>query len=222
MGAALFTGAALDGVPQDVSEEEVAARPDPQSCKILPWDREVAWFASDLWCRGKPFEAGARNILKRQLARLDAMGLRMNLGMEAEFFVLRDTEDGGFEPLSSRPHLEKPAYDAVRLLDNKPWIGELVDAMNELGYFYLDEGSEYYDPTRGLRYLTESADRGDIYGYNNLGLVYMNGLGGQKKDAKLALDWAEDAGGTYEEWGVAKRGQQVKNYLGFTKRRASK
>ncbi len=24
--------------------------------------------------------------------------------------------------------------------------------------------------------------------------------------AKLALDWAEDAGGTYEEWGVAKRG----------------
>lgn len=133
-GSELFTGAALDGVPQDVSEEEVAARPDPQSCKILPWDREVAWFASDLWCRGKPFEAGARNILKRQLARLDAMGLRMNLGMEAEFFVLRDTEDGGFEPLSSRPHLEKPAYDAVRLLDNKPWIGELVDAMNELGW----------------------------------------------------------------------------------------
>ncbi|MBK8018595.1 MAG: type III glutamate--ammonia ligase [Betaproteobacteria bacterium] len=133
-GSELFTGAALDGVPQDVSEEEVAAHPDPQSCKILPWDREVAWFASDLWCRGKPFEAGARNILKRQLARLDAMGLRMNLGMEAEFFVLRDTEDGGFEPLSSRPHLEKPAYDAVRLLDNKPWIGELVDAMNELGW----------------------------------------------------------------------------------------
>ncbi len=62
-------------------------------------------------------------------------------------------------------------------------------AMNELGYFYLDETGEYYDPTRGLRYLTESADRGDIYGYNNLGLVYMNGLGGQKKDAKTALDW---------------------------------
>lgn len=62
-------------------------------------------------------------------------------------------------------------------------------AMNELGYFYLDEKSEYYDPTRGLRYLTESAARGDIYGYNNLGLVYMNGLGGQKKDAQQALDW---------------------------------
>jgi TPR repeat protein len=62
-------------------------------------------------------------------------------------------------------------------------------AMNELGYFYLDDSSDYYDPTRGLRYLTESAARGDIYGYNNLGLVYMNGLGGQEKDAKQALDW---------------------------------
>lgn len=62
-------------------------------------------------------------------------------------------------------------------------------AMNELGYFYLDEDSEYFDPARGLRYLTESAARGDIYGYNNLGLVSMNGLGGQKKDAKQALDW---------------------------------
>ncbi|HEY6919320.1 MAG TPA: tetratricopeptide repeat protein, partial [Tabrizicola sp.] len=62
-------------------------------------------------------------------------------------------------------------------------------AMNELGYFYLDKDSKYYDPARGLRYLTESAKRGDIYGYNNLGLVYMNGLGDQKKDAQQALDW---------------------------------
>jgi glutamine synthetase len=133
-GSELFTGAALDGVPQDVSEEEVSAHPDAASCKILPWQPDVAWFASDLWCRGKPFDAGARNILKRQLARLDKLGYRMNFGIEAEFFVLRDTPDGGFEPLSSRPHLEKPAYDVVRLLDNKPWIGELVNAMNKLGW----------------------------------------------------------------------------------------
>lgn len=62
-------------------------------------------------------------------------------------------------------------------------------AMNELGYFYLDEDGGYYDPVRGLRYLNESAARGDIYGYNNLGLVYMKGLGGQEKDPKRALDW---------------------------------
>ncbi len=133
-GSELFTGAALDGVPQDVSEEEVSAHPDAASCKILPWDQEVAWFASDLWCRGKPFPAGARHILKQQIAKLDTLGYTMNLGMEAEFFVLKDTPDGGFAPLSDRPHLDKPAYDLVRLLDNKGWMGELVDAMNRLGW----------------------------------------------------------------------------------------
>jgi len=75
-GSELFTGAALDGVPQEVSDEEVAAVPDPASVKILPWDPEVAWFASDLRCHGQPFEAGSRNILKRALQGLSLLPWR--------------------------------------------------------------------------------------------------------------------------------------------------
>ena len=58
----------------------------------------------------------------------------MNLGMEAEFFVFRQIEEGGFAPVSPLPDLEKPAYDTARLLDNLPWLSELVDAMNALGW----------------------------------------------------------------------------------------
>jgi glutamine synthetase len=133
-GSELCTGAALEGIPQDVSEEEVASHPDPTSCRVLPWNSEVAWFASDLWCRGAPFSACSRNILKRAVAKAANLGYSMKLGMEAEFFVLRDTGDGGYAPLSSRHHLEKPAYDVARLLDNYPWISELVEAMNQLGW----------------------------------------------------------------------------------------
>ena len=86
-GSELCTGAALDGIPQDVSDEEVAAHPDPASCAVLPWKKDVAWFASDLWCQGKPFDACSRNILKRALAKADALGYGLNLGMEAR--VLR-------------------------------------------------------------------------------------------------------------------------------------
>ena len=133
-GSELFTGAALDGVPQDVSDEEVAAHPDPASGRILPWQPDIAWFASDLYCEGRPFEACSRNILKRVLASAAEMGFGMNLGIEAEFFVLQDDEEKGFKPLSSRHHLAKPAYDTVRLLDNMPWLSELVAAMNSLGW----------------------------------------------------------------------------------------
>ena len=64
-GSELFTGAALDGVPQDISDDEVAAMPDPDSMQQCQWNPEVAWFASDLFLGGKPFEACSRNILKR-------------------------------------------------------------------------------------------------------------------------------------------------------------
>lgn len=133
-GSEMFTGAALDGVPQEVHDEEVACHPDPDSCIILPWQKDVAWFASDLWCGGQEFEPCSRNILGRQMAAAKEMGYTMNLGMEAEFFVFRKTEEGGFAPLSDLQHLEKPAYDTTRLLDNLPWLSELVDAMNALGW----------------------------------------------------------------------------------------
>ncbi|MDX2307167.1 MAG: type III glutamate--ammonia ligase [Hyphomicrobium sp.] len=135
-GSELCTGAALDGVPQDVSDEEVAAHPDAESCVVLPWRKDVAWFASDLWCKGAPFEACSRNILKRVAAKAAGMGYVMNLGMEAEFFVLKDDPSHplGFSPFSTRKNLEKPAYDVARMLDNMEWMNELVSAMNSLGW----------------------------------------------------------------------------------------
>jgi len=78
-GSELFTGAALDGVPQDISDDEVAAMPDPRSMQQCQWNPELAWFASDLYLKGKPFDACSRNILKRQLDRAAAMGFTFNL-----------------------------------------------------------------------------------------------------------------------------------------------
>lgn len=66
-------------------------------------------------------------------------------------------------------------------------------AMNELGWFYLDEESPYHDPERGLRHLRESASRDDIYGFNNMGLVHRNGLGGLDKNPEAALAWFRKA-----------------------------
>jgi len=135
-GSELCTGAALEGVPQDVSEEEVASHPDAKSCTVLPWNKDVAWFASNLWCKGVPFEACSRNILTRATQQAESLGYTFNLGMEAEFFVLKDDPQSahGFRPVSNRKHLEKPAYDVVRMLDNMGWMGELVDAMNSLDW----------------------------------------------------------------------------------------
>lgn len=133
-GSELFTGAALDGVPQDISDNEVAAMPDPTTATVCPWKTSLAWFASDLYLDGEPFEACSRNVLQRQTAAAAEQGLTFNLGIETEFFLFRDTEDGGFAPVSDRDDQAKPCYDPRSTLDNMPIVDELVDSMNQMGW----------------------------------------------------------------------------------------
>jgi glutamine synthetase len=133
-GSELFTGAAIDGVPQDISDDEVAAMPDMASMQQCQWNPELAWFASDLYLNGEPFEACSRNILKRQLDKAAAMGFTFNLGIETEFFLLRQNEEGKPEPLSSRDTLDKPCYDIPTMMDNLPIIDELVKGMDDMGW----------------------------------------------------------------------------------------
>jgi glutamine synthetase len=132
-GSEMFTGAALDGVPQDVSDEEVATHPDPNSVMILPWNPQIAWFASDLHLKGRPFEACCRSILKQVLAEAAELGFTFNLGIETEFFILKDS-DGKAVPVSDRDVLDKPCYDVQGFLDNYAWVTEIVEAMNALGW----------------------------------------------------------------------------------------
>ena len=133
-GSELFTGAALDGVPQEINDEEVATMPDPASATVLPWNSEMAWFASDLYVGGKPFEACCRSILKNALKQAADMGFQFNLGVETEFFILKEGDDGNAAPVSDRDILAKPCYDLQGLLDNYVWVDEIVQAMNHLGW----------------------------------------------------------------------------------------
>ncbi len=133
-GSELCTGAALDGVPQDVSDEEVSSRPDPESVIILPWRKDTAWFASDLWCEGKPFEPCSRNIFKGVLAQAAEMGFTFNFGIEPEFFLLKEGEHGEIAPIGPRDNLAKPAYDLRSTLDSLELLEEIVSTLNDLGY----------------------------------------------------------------------------------------
>lgn len=92
-GSELFTGAALDGVPQEVSDNEVCAVADAAlGGFVLPYKREVAWFPASLYLDGKPFEACSRNIYARAAAAAKEYGYLMKLGIEAEFFVFREEQ----------------------------------------------------------------------------------------------------------------------------------
>ena len=121
-GSELLTGAALDGVPQEISDDEVAALPDLSSATVLPWKPDTVWFASNLQLGGSPFDACSRTILSRVQDQAAALGLRFNLGIETEFFALRRGENGELMPASTGDTLAKPCYDLRGLLDNFDWM----------------------------------------------------------------------------------------------------
>jgi glutamine synthetase len=135
-GSELCTGAALDGVPQDVSDEEISPVPDTSSVIICPWgNRDVAWFASDLYCDGKLFEPCSRNIFKRVLAQAADMGFSFDLGIEPEFFILKTDEATGLPvPIGDRDLLAKPAYDIRTTFDSLGVLTKITDALVTSGY----------------------------------------------------------------------------------------
>jgi glutamine synthetase len=58
----------------------------------------------------------------------------MNLGIETEFFLVHREPGKGIRPANPKDVLARAAYDIVGLLDNLPFLDELVGMMNQLGW----------------------------------------------------------------------------------------
>jgi len=132
-GSELFTGAALDGLGQMPSDDELALYPDPNAVTVLPWRPEVAWAPGNLHYHEAPWPMCSRTILQRQIDRLKRHGLGFNLGIECEIFLVR-REGNKIRAANALDVLPKAAYDVVSLLENLPWLDEVVGYMNALGW----------------------------------------------------------------------------------------
>ncbi len=132
-GSELFTGAALDGLGQGPQDDELAIHPDPAAVTQLPWRPEIAWAPGNLRYHGEPWPMCSRNVLQRQIDRLAQHGLKLNLGVECEVFLVR-REGDKVVPANPADTLPKAAYDVVGLLENLDWLDEVVEHMNRLGW----------------------------------------------------------------------------------------
>jgi len=132
-GSELFTGAAIDGLGQGPSDDELSAWPDLDAITVLPWEPTVAWAPGVLHYHGEPYAMDSRGILQRQTARAAERGLRFNLGIETEFFLVR-RENGTVVPANPKDVIARAAYDITGLLENLGFMDQLVRYMNELGW----------------------------------------------------------------------------------------
>ena len=77
---------------------DFAMHPDPATLRRVPWNAGTALLIADLaWNDGSPVVAAPRQILRRQLERLAALGHTAQVGTELEFIVFKDTYEQAWD-----------------------------------------------------------------------------------------------------------------------------
>jgi glutamine synthetase len=133
-GSELYTGYALDGLGQRPNDDEIASVPDLEHIIQMPWQPEIAWMPADNTFHGEPYPLNTRVALKSVLAQAAEMGFGMNLGIEAEVFVLKQDEAGKLSVPNPDDRLTKPCYDARSFLDQFNWLDRMASSINDLGW----------------------------------------------------------------------------------------
>src|SRR5436309_5822583 len=116
-----FDGSSIEGFAR-IHESDMFLDPDLETFGIIPWERDVAGATAKVICDvytpdGEPFAGDPRGVLRRQIARAEAMGLRYMTGPELEFFMLRRTALDGSEERRERPIVEPLPHDQAGYFD---------------------------------------------------------------------------------------------------------
>lgn len=163
-GSELFTVGALEGMGlTGPHEDECAIVPDLDTCTVFPWDKTQAWFTGELHYHGTPYANDSRVILKRMVAKAEALGYRVNLGIEPEFYILRRDQDGNIKTLGPEYKGVCPAYDLNLTTHVMDTLDRLAGYMEELGWnlysFDQEGGRGQYEFDFGYADVLTSSDQ---------------------------------------------------------------
>jgi glutamine synthetase len=129
-----FAGFAAGEIGQLPSDPDIAAIPDLRSFTPVPWEPSLGRFACDVYVEGEEWPYDPRTILRRQLEKAKTAGYEFMMGLELEYFLLRQDEDGQIRVADPLDNLEKPCYDLRGLTRNYDFLRRVSNYVNGLGW----------------------------------------------------------------------------------------
>jgi glutamine synthetase len=129
-----FAGFAAGEIGQLPSDPDIAAIPDLRSFTPVPWEPSLGRFACDVYVEGEEWAYDPRTILRRQLEKAKAAGYEFMMGLELEYFLVRQDENGGLSVADPLDDLEKPCYDLRGLTRNYDFLRRISNYVNTLGW----------------------------------------------------------------------------------------
>lgn len=131
-----FAGGAVWGSGQGPHSHDLMGRIDLETYTPLPWLKNTARFASNIFVDDAPHPYCPRTNLIRVLKEMQQDGFVLNVGMEPEFFLVTRTADGQITPWDPDgvDTLAKPCYDFRGLAPAMAFLQELTSGLNGLGW----------------------------------------------------------------------------------------
>ena len=123
------------GLPRTGPRSEYYGRGDAkasENVRALPWMPGYARIVCDGFVANAPFDACPRQVLRRQIKRLNQRGWTLRTGIEPEFFLLQKTANG-YAPFDANDQLHKPSYDLKSLPRQREYLKQLADGLVACG-----------------------------------------------------------------------------------------
>ena len=122
------------GLPRFGERSEYYARVQPESICILPFMPGVAHAVCDGYAGGQPLDTCSRQLLKRQVAALQAQGLTLCVGIEPEYFLLNRDATGHWAAADQQDKLAKPSYDLKAIHRHQAYLEDMRATLSALGF----------------------------------------------------------------------------------------
>lgn len=131
------------------ADKDQVVVPDLDAVYVCPWDTSMAMIFSDLYWEDAPYNVCPRQALKRIMQEAAADGYRGFAGVEPEFIVMTYDEDG--QPVKAfdddpadgvRPRRQAFGYDLEYSIDSMPFLKDLIDIIEDLGWNLHDVVAE--------------------------------------------------------------------------------
>jgi glutamine synthetase len=175
-----FAGFAAGEIGQLPSDPDIAAIPDLASYTPVPWQPNLARFACDVTVEGEKWPYDPRTILRRMLAKARTKGFEFRMGMELEYFLVQQRDDGSIEIADPKDTLEKPCYDMLGLTRRYDFLTTVSQYCNQLGWGNYandhEDANGQFEQNFTFTDALASCDRAIFFRYMVHALAEQNGM----------------------------------------------
>lgn len=131
----MLDGSSIKGF-RSIETSDMYFYPDIGTFTILPWRTRDNSKAARLICDvhnadGSPFEGCPRCNLKRLMKEAQELGLTMNVGPEAEFFLFKKDDEGN---ITTEPNDKAGYYDLGPSDLGENVRGDIVETLQQMGF----------------------------------------------------------------------------------------